>query len=677
MKNIQFLWNLYFSMLIHSICFSQSLETEAFEVFEGSRSEQIEKLNDQSNEKSMEAYIIHPLELNHCDFESILSFPLFEKHHAELVIAYLKIHRPLKSVYELQTIEGLPLDILKYSLPYLILRDSIKSKKLIKIIGRKDTHKLILRWGRSFDASDSTSHTAYLGSPDKFYCRYKSSIPGRYAMALTFEKDAGEVWIQKNGTKGFDYTSAYLEIEHLTSRLKKIILGDYQICIGQGLLVDNSFSIENGDALASGIKRSGFLKPYQSIRESDMLRGIGMNLQINHNTYALLYFSSVRQDAKLSIKIDPTRNDTNYLISSILTTSYHRDSNELESKNTAQFELKGMSLISQIKSFKIGLNGLFSTQQYLWDHQKRLDRSFLSTKNQNFQASFDHSYLFKNISLYGEIAVDQHNRRAWMESMVLSPSKNMEVRIHYHHFDRGNFQYYSNTNSNSGMSFNEKSLQISWSIKPNARWNITGNAHFTAFPWLRYQESFRTNQCQYFLRISSSERKKWSAYLLFQSGYQEQSSTYSSNKQNELTRLKNFQMRANIEMKTSTNLSWRSRIELRKSEINMESGTGFLITTDFLYKNIESKISGNIRYAVYNIPAYENRIYSFQNDVSGVYNLAAYSGKGYSIYLNVRWRITGPLMLEGRWSGQFKQLQDKENGISKTQDVKIQVQFKF
>ncbi|MBK7359280.1 MAG: hypothetical protein IPI45_05675 [Saprospiraceae bacterium] len=677
MKNIQFLWNLYFSMLIHSICFSQSLETEAFEVFEGSRSEQIEKLNDQSNEKSMEAYIIHPLELNHCDFESILSFPLFEKHHAELVIAYLKIHRPLKSVYELQTIEGLPLDILKYSLPYLILRDSIKSKKLIKIIGRKDTHKLILRWGRSFDASDSTSHTSYLGSPDKFYCRYKSSIPGRYAMALTFEKDAGEVWIQKNGTKGFDYTAAYLEIEHLTSRLKKIILGDYQICIGQGLLVDNSFSIENGDVLASGIKRSGFLKPYQSIRESDMLRGIGMNLQINHNTYALLYFSSVRQDAKLSIKIDPTRNDTNYLISSILTTSYHRDSNELESKNTAQFELKGMSLISQIKSFKIGLNGLFSTQQYLWDHQKRLDRSFLSTKNQNFQASIDHSYLFKNISLYGEIAMDQNNQRAWMESMVLSPSKNMEVRIHYHHFDRGNFQYYSNTNSNSGMSFNEKSLQISWSIKPNARWNIIGNAHFTAFPWLRYQESLRTNQCQYFLRISCSERKKWSAYLLFQSGYQEQSSTYSSNKQNELTRLKNFQMRANIEMKTSTNLSWRSRIELRKSEINMESGTGFLISTDFLYKNIESKISGNIRYAVYNIPAYENRIYSFQNDVSGVYNLAAYSGKGYSIYLNVRWRITGPLMLEGRWSGQFKQLQDKENGISKTQDVKIQVQFKF
>lgn len=71
-------------------------------------------------------------------------------------------------------------------------------------------------------------------------------------MALTFEKDAGEVWIQKKGTKGFDYTSAYIEIEQLTPRLKKIILGDYQICIGQGLLVDNSFSIESGDALASG-----------------------------------------------------------------------------------------------------------------------------------------------------------------------------------------------------------------------------------------------------------------------------------------------------------------------------------------------------------------------------------------------------------------------------------------
>lgn len=677
MKNILFLWNLYFSMLMHSICFSQSLETEAFEVFEGSQTEQIEKLNDRSFEKNIEAYLKHPLDLNHTNFESILSFPLFEKYHAELIIAYLKVHRPLKSVYELQTIDGLPLNILKNSLPYLILRDSLKPKKLLKIIGRKDTHKLIFRWGRSFDATDSTNNAAYLGSPDKFYCRYKSAVPGRYAMALTFEKDAGEVWIQKRGTKGFDYTSAYIEIEQLTPRLKKIILGDYQICIGQGLLVDNSFSIESGDALASGIKRTGLLKPYQSIRESDMLRGIGMNMQINLNTYALLYYSSVRQDAKLSIRMDPTKNDTNYLISSILTTSYHRDSNELESKNSAQFELKGMSLISKIKSFKIGFNGLISNQQYLWDDQKRLDRSFLSTRNQNLQASIDHSYLFKNMSLYGEIAMDQHNQKAWMESMVISPSKNMEVRIHYHHFDRGNFQYYSNTNSSSGMSFNEKSLQISWSIRLNVRWNITGNAHFTAYPWLRYQESHRTNQSQYVLRISCSERKKWSAYVLLQSGFQEQNSIHSSNKQDELTGLNNFQMRVNIEMKTSTDLSWRSRIELRKSEINMESGTGFLISTDFLYKNIESKISGNIRYAVYNIPAYANRIYSFQNDVSGVYNLAAYSGKGYSIYLNVRWRITGPIMLECRWSGQFKQLQDKENGISKTQDVKIQVQFKF
>lgn len=78
MKNILFLWNLYFSMLMHSICFSQSLETEAFEVFEGSQTEQIEKLNDRSYEKNIEAYLKHPLDLNHTNFESIHSFPLLK-----------------------------------------------------------------------------------------------------------------------------------------------------------------------------------------------------------------------------------------------------------------------------------------------------------------------------------------------------------------------------------------------------------------------------------------------------------------------------------------------------------------------------------------------------------------------------------------------------------------------
>lgn len=72
------------------------------------------------------------------------------------------------------------------------------------------------------------------------------------------------------------------------------------------------------------------------------------------------YIIPVRQDAKLSIRMDPTKNDTNYLISSILTTSYHRDSNELESKNSAQFELKGMKRILKSSPSRLVLMGLLA-----------------------------------------------------------------------------------------------------------------------------------------------------------------------------------------------------------------------------------------------------------------------------------------------------------------------------
>lgn len=677
MKNYRILWAVYLNHLLLSFCTAQSQETELLDFNGGNQAEYLEKLNEREDDKDLEKYVNHPLDLNHENFESILAFPLFDKQQAELVNAYLKTHRPLKSVYELQTIDGLPLEILKRSLPYFTLKDSMDVKGLLKIVARKNTHKLVFRWGRTIEINKQMNAGRFLGSPDKFYCRYKSAVPGSYSFALTMEKDAGEPWFQKKGPKGFDYSSAYVEIEHPVPWLKKIILGDYQMCIGQGLLIDNSFTIENADALSSSIKRSGLLKPYQSIRESDMFRGIGMNIKLPNNTTALVYYSSVKQDARLSLDVDPIKKDTSLSIGSILSTSYHRDSNELETKNKLAIEVKGISLNSNIRTIKIGVNVLKSSQQYPWDVLKRPDRNYINTSNPNFQFSIDHNYTYKKISLYGEIAMDQKKQKAWMETLLILPSSKMELRIHIHSFDRGFYKYYSNANTASGLSFNEHSFQLSWFLKLNAGCNITGNAHFTAYPWLRYQESHRSNGSKFLIKIQCSERKKWSAYLLAQSDFEEQNHVNTKNKQDELIFQKNYQLRMNLDLKISNSLVWRSRIEARKSVINSNSGTGFLISTDFLYKNFESKLSGNVRYAAYRIPEYENRIYSFQNDVSGIYNLTSYSGNGYSIYLNLRCRLTTQIILECRWGGQFNQIEGSNIGISKTHDIKFQLQYKF
>jgi hypothetical protein len=80
---------------------------------------------------------------------------------------------------------------------------------------------------KGFSPPTKTSIVRYADSPVKSLLRYKYANPKNLSIGFTIEKDEGE----NNWT---DFTSFHVQIQN-KGILKNLIVGDYQLQMGQGL----------------------------------------------------------------------------------------------------------------------------------------------------------------------------------------------------------------------------------------------------------------------------------------------------------------------------------------------------------------------------------------------------------------------------------------------------------
>ncbi|MBK6546135.1 MAG: hypothetical protein IPG12_12800 [Saprospiraceae bacterium] len=122
---------LVFLLLISNLtpCHAQineSLDPEKV-IHEAENEETAGRYIDQNIENTLKDHIQNPLNLNQASFDEIIQFPLWDFQLSSKIFKYIQDHKPLLSVYELQSIAGIPLDILRNSLPYITI--GIESKK--------------------------------------------------------------------------------------------------------------------------------------------------------------------------------------------------------------------------------------------------------------------------------------------------------------------------------------------------------------------------------------------------------------------------------------------------------------------------------------------------------------------------------------------------------------------
>ena len=206
--------------------------------------EYIEELAEESaNENQLEALYTelsylseHPMDLNQVTAEELSRLPFLTDRQIEQLIAYRKRYGEMVSIYELKGVNGLDYQTIQLLLPFVYVGEKTVNKQsfTVKNLLKYGKNELQIRYDRCLQQKKG-----YGSYPDSVLAR-AYEFEDYLQAGLVAEKDAGEpFWTEKH--KGYDYYSFHALIKE-QGVLKTLVLGDYKVSFGQGLVISNDFS---------------------------------------------------------------------------------------------------------------------------------------------------------------------------------------------------------------------------------------------------------------------------------------------------------------------------------------------------------------------------------------------------------------------------------------------------
>ena len=178
----------------------------------------------------LEDYLKNPLDINNATEQDLVDMGLLSSIQIQALLLYRAKFGQLFTLYELQGVPTFELnDVLKLS-PYIKVSPEKELPPLnIKNMLRWSRHQVFARYQRVLETQKGftplepgETGTRFLGSPDKYYLRYKMSYRDRMSFGLTMEKDAGEEFFTGSNPQGFDFYSAHVFLKKVNTFLKLI-----------------------------------------------------------------------------------------------------------------------------------------------------------------------------------------------------------------------------------------------------------------------------------------------------------------------------------------------------------------------------------------------------------------------------------------------------------------------
>ena len=437
-------------------------------------------------------FISHPINLNHTTTEQLQSLRLLSDLQIFNLLEHISANGKLLTIYELQAIKGINLEIIRNILPFVKVSADFDAPKItLKNLIENGKHEIFLRGIRMIEdqqgysaISDSelvaNPNSRYLGDQNKLYIRYRFKLGTNISVGFTGEKDAGE-----SLDNGLDFNSAHLYLAEF-GKLKQLAIGDYQIQFGQGLTFwSGRAGRKTADVLA--IKRNPIgIKPYTSVDENRFLRGVATSVDINK--FNITGFYSIKNiDANIS---GDTLSDDQATITSFQTSGLHRTPSELLDRKAIGEIIYGGQIAYTTRRLNVGLIAV----QSLWDadvnRNLKIYNQFEFNDNNNLNLGAHYNYLYKNFNLFGEVSRSSSGGIAYASGALISLDPNFMLSLIHRNYDRNYHSMYNNGFTESTKSSNEQGTYIGFEAKPLKHFTIS--AYFDAFkyPWIKSTTSY-------------------------------------------------------------------------------------------------------------------------------------------------------------------------------------------
>lgn len=637
----------------------------------------------------------HPINLNSTSVEELSQLPMLDEIAATNLLNHIDANGKLLNIYELQTVNGFTLPLIRQLEPFIRVSENADAMHFsFKEMMKEGKHEIVLRYQQVLEKQqgyepiedsllEQSPNSRYLGSPQKYYARYRFSYSNKVSWGLTMEKDAGEEFFKGSMKQGFDFYSGHIFVRNL-GVVKAAGIGDFQAQFGQGLVFWSGLAFGKSSDGVSIKRNAQGLKPYTSVDENRFLRGGGFTLQFKK--FEVTAFGSYKLlDGNISSSND-TLSEQEESVSSIFSSGFHRTPGELQDRQSVTEAVYGGNVSYKGRKLSIGVTAVG------YQFSKPIQRSddlyniyeFSGKQNSNF--GLDYSYIFRNFHFFGEFAMSQNTGFATTHGLLMTVDPRVTITAMVRYLQPKYQALYANAVTENSRMNNETGYYLGFSVNPFKKWYVRGYFDIFKFPWLRYQVNGPSFGYETIGQLIYKPSKTFEVYFRFRQKNKQltESASYSEAPirgiENEL---RNY-YRLNLSYSLTKEVKLRSRVEyVRYKRGDQDVEQGFMMYQDIIYSPMSFPLSFNARLAYFDTESYNARIYVYENDVLYAYSFPAYYYRGMKAYLTLRYSIHKNIDAWFRIANLFYSNRDhvgsgleQIDGKHRT-DIKVQLRFKF
>lgn len=627
-----------------------SLETKAEQLVSASGDEQpdLNYLADAWHELSE-----NPLNLNKAGYDELMSCGLFSEQQISALLMHRERYGKLLTLIELLVVPHFEAEFIR-SISALVTTgtDIDEPNTGLGRMLKDGTHTIVLRTGLVPEQKrgylNEGDGARYQGDPHSLLVRYKFNFMRKLSFAFAAEKDEGEVFRFSKSRKGFDFYTGHFAIRNI-GKIRLLTIGDYQISYGQGLVINGAFaSGSSSDPVSINAVTNG-IRPYSSTGESMFKRGIALSM--GKQKFQFDGFLSYR-------KLDANLNEADTLsgpdqFSSFQTSGLHRTDAEIQDQNALTELLYGGHVRYKGRNFNFGLTGYGSRYNLALLRDRQAYNQFEFSGKHLLGLGLNYSYLFRNVYLFGETAIDKNGVPATLNGIILSADSKVAFSVLHRHYPYDYINIYSGPFRKSSKAINETGIYSGLSIKPSRVWSLLLSYDQFRFPWLKYRVDAPSRGSDFTLQLLYQPSRNTQLTFRFTSRNGETGFDDNPFLTSRIDRTLHRGYRIHIGSKISKTFSLRTRAEFIRYRSDISASNGFMIYQDIHYHPMNSRWKINLRYVMMDTDDYDSRIYAYENDVLYSFSMSAYSDSGSRMLFNVRYKLSSSVDVWFRYAATF------------------------
>lgn len=637
-------------------------------------------------------YYRTPLDINRATRDELASLYILSEIQINDLLIHIKKNGKLLTIYELQAITGFDRTIIDKLIPFIKIQDDglvSDARSLWQRIRSEENNYLIARYVRTFEKQkgfglpDSVDNR-FLGSPDRYYARYRVQQTNDFSFGVTVDKDVGEqlTWNPSKKQYGMDYYSAHFAVFN-KGIVKAAVLGDYQLQIGQGLVMSAGFYIGKGAETVNTVKRSNQgTRPYTAAMEFGFLRGGAATVKIGQFDWTN-FVSYQNIDGNVRTSNDTLENRIDFT-SSILRSGLHRTAAEIADKGSVNEQLAGTHLLyqNQNKNFKFGINSIYTRYDPSIQRTSRVYNQFDFRGKDNYNIGADFSYNWQNFSFFGEYSRSKGGGNGLVTGLMCSLSHKFDFALLYRSYDPNFYSFYGNTFGEISTNRNERGLYFGLKYTHNRKLNMAAYFDKFSFPWLTIRSDAPTEGYEYLVRINWMPTKKITFYIQYRDEVKQINQVGNSTNLDYTVNSDRRNFLINLDFKAEKWISLKSRVQFTTYQQEKSSiDEGLVVLQDVNFDLKKFKIG--VRFAIFDAQDFNTRIYVYEKTVLYAFAMPLYYGQGTRNYILLQYKANKNLDIWLKLARfDYKNVTNVSSGLNEilgntSTDITLQVKYDF